>query len=67
MTLQTCHHGRLVDGTTPWDVSKGEAACDDCDVEEWARVRVLTIVGTLILVLLIFVPLVLLLTGVLWG
>jgi len=66
MSLQTCNHGRPIEGPTLWDVFKGVLPCDDCEPQEWASVRTLTIVGTIALLALIWVPMVLLLAGAFW-
>lgn len=66
MTPLTCSHGRPIEGPSLRAVLDGAVSCDDCEAEEWTRVRLLTIVGTIALVTLIWSPLVLLLVGVFW-
>lgn len=63
---ELCPHGRPTDVVTVRQAVGGRIACDDCEAEDWTRVGKTTVIGVIIMVALIWVPLCLLLAGVLW-
>ena len=63
MITEVCDHGRPVNGGVWW---RGIPPCDDCEEQEWSQVKKTTMVGLIVIVALIWVPLCLLLAGVLW-
>lgn len=62
---EVCDHGRPVTGGTWW---RGIPPCDDCEREDWERVKHATVIGVLILVsLIVLIPACMLLAGMFWG
>lgn len=63
-TVVVCNHGRPQHGGVWW---RGIPPCDDCETEDWQRVRRPTIIGLAVLIgLIMFIPTCMMLAGVFW-
>lgn len=63
MSVQTCDHGRRYDGGVWW---RGIPSCEDCEGQEWQRVKATVVIGVSLMTIAILLPAILILCGTFW-